>query len=599
MEGRILKFEDGDRALGRLRGERFSVAGTSSRGSGRGVGPIAARIYLAERRRSRAEKRRRRVHALAGVVSVLAVVALIVVVALLMFYSPAASAATINVGAGQTIQSGINAAAAGDVVVVASGTAAAPVVRTESIVLNKSVTVKAAVVGGVVLRGTSGKGIDIQCSNCGVEGITFENFGQAAGSQSSGAASAGRSNVVLRDLVFRNAGNGIWVNGTGWVLERIELHCRMRGGEDYINAFGSGHTFRRLFCWGVQPADLRKADWSYLHNDCIQTWTAGGAQGLKNTLIAECIFTDFAQAIYLHNEAGTSGAISGITVEDCVLWGVDFPRSGATWPSHGVRMTGPNGTTPMIVRRNLLRHISSNLRFTNLSGPLAENNIVTASGTVYSLENTTGLNRGAGNLLWDNSWVGNASGAPDVTTINPQVQNPNAKGRDVLGPDGQMFTADDAWRPLNAAASGKGPQVNAGPQPPVNRAPVAVNDTAMAAWRSPGVVIAVLANDSDPDGDAIALTAVGAPSLGGVVTMTIDKKGVVYVPATTNTAPVVETFSYTVGDGKGGSATATVNVSVEGPPPPAVFEWFQVQTVGGVTVWVSGTRQAGKPVEAP
>ncbi|HEX4417472.1 MAG TPA: Ig-like domain-containing protein, partial [Kofleriaceae bacterium] len=85
-------------------------------------------------------------------------------------------------------------------------------------------------------------------------------------------------------------------------------------------------------------------------------------------------------------------------------------------------------------------------------------------------------------------------------------------------------------------------------------APIAMPDTATSTG-SP-IDIPVLANDSDPDGDSLTVTAVTQPASG---TVTINPDGTVHYvpdPAFTGTA----TFTYTVSDGHGGTATATVTV---------------------------------------
>ncbi|MBX9583024.1 MAG: cadherin-like domain-containing protein [Gemmataceae bacterium] len=92
---------------------------------------------------------------------------------------------------------------------------------------------------------------------------------------------------------------------------------------------------------------------------------------------------------------------------------------------------------------------------------------------------------------------------------------------------------------------------------PANRPPVAVNDTARTA---PGqaVAVAVLANDSDPDGDPLSVTAVSTPAHGTAVR---NADGTVtYTPAAGYTGP--DSFTYTVSDGRGGSATGTVTLTV-------------------------------------
>ena len=86
---------------------------------------------------------------------------------------------------------------------------------------------------------------------------------------------------------------------------------------------------------------------------------------------------------------------------------------------------------------------------------------------------------------------------------------------------------------------------------------MAVNDAATTAEDTP-VSIAVLANDTDLDGDTLTVTSVGTPAHGSAVA---NADGTItYTPAANYTG--ADSFSYTIGDGQGGSATATVSVTV-------------------------------------
>jgi len=97
---------------------------------------------------------------------------------------------------------------------------------------------------------------------------------------------------------------------------------------------------------------------------------------------------------------------------------------------------------------------------------------------------------------------------------------------------------------------------------PANDPPVAVDDTATTPYET-AVVVSVLANDSDVEGDSLSVVSVGAAAHGLV---TIDPGGsVTYAPATGYSGP--DAFAYTVGDGNGGTDTGMVNVTV-GPAPP-------------------------------
>jgi len=89
-----------------------------------------------------------------------------------------------------------------------------------------------------------------------------------------------------------------------------------------------------------------------------------------------------------------------------------------------------------------------------------------------------------------------------------------------------------------------------------NNAPVAVDDTAQTD-EDTAVDIAVLVNDSDPDGDTLEVTA--ATSADGTVVINADET-LTFTPAAGFTGSA--TISYTIDDGNGGTDTATVAVTV-------------------------------------
>ena len=98
-----------------------------------------------------------------------------------------------------------------------------------------------------------------------------------------------------------------------------------------------------------------------------------------------------------------------------------------------------------------------------------------------------------------------------------------------------------------------------------NRPPTAVADAAQTVGNGLGQVIDVLANDTDPDGDALTVDAVTQPQNGRTEVVGAGD-AVRYIP---NTGFVGDdAFTYTVSDGKGGTAQGTVSVTVE-PPPTA------------------------------
>ncbi|MEO0428655.1 MAG: Ig-like domain-containing protein [Pseudomonadota bacterium] len=104
--------------------------------------------------------------------------------------------------------------------------------------------------------------------------------------------------------------------------------------------------------------------------------------------------------------------------------------------------------------------------------------------------------------------------------------------------------------------------------------PVAVDDTAGTAAETP-VTIAVLANDFDPDGDAISLSGVGGTAAGTV--MQNDDGTVTFTPNADFSGDA--TFSYSIVDATGLSASASVTVSVaEGANEDPTAGAFDVST---------------------
>lgn len=90
-----------------------------------------------------------------------------------------------------------------------------------------------------------------------------------------------------------------------------------------------------------------------------------------------------------------------------------------------------------------------------------------------------------------------------------------------------------------------------------NNAPLAVDDAISLDEDSP-LVITVLGNDSDPDGDALTVSAVGMPVNGWVAT---DGTTVTYTPNLNFSG--VDSVSYTIDDGNGNTASALILVTVE------------------------------------
>ena len=93
----------------------------------------------------------------------------------------------------------------------------------------------------------------------------------------------------------------------------------------------------------------------------------------------------------------------------------------------------------------------------------------------------------------------------------------------------------------------------------IDDAPIAVDDSAITS-PNVAVIIDVLGNDEDPDGDSLTVTSVTQPT-SGLVVMNADET-LSYTPASNFNGS--DSFSYTVADGQGSTDTATVTVTVTG-----------------------------------
>ncbi|MES2684513.1 MAG: Ig-like domain-containing protein [Pseudomonadota bacterium] len=119
--------------------------------------------------------------------------------------------------------------------------------------------------------------------------------------------------------------------------------------------------------------------------------------------------------------------------------------------------------------------------------------------------------------------------------------------------------------------------------PAVNSVPVALPDVATVQLNSSGSPVNVLANDVDANGDALRITAAGftlsvPPTAGGSIVPAADGLTLRYTPPAGYVG--VQTVSYTISDGQGGTAssTAVITVTPLAIPPVALADAFTLMT---------------------
>ena len=159
---------------------------------------------------------------------------------------------------------------------------------------------------------------------------------------------------------------------------------------------------------------------------------------------------------------------------------------------------------------------------------------------------------------------------PDSGDTLTVIGNTNAShgSVDCSDPTFCTYTADDGYAGSDSfdytISDGHGHSasatVNITVTLPPNNPPTANNDTASTVASTP-VTIDVLANDSDPDGDALTVTGHTDPAHGSVDCSLGNS--CTYTPASGYTGS--DSFDYTISDGNGHTASATVNITVSVP----------------------------------
>jgi hypothetical protein len=146
-----------------------------------------------------------------------------------------------------------------------------------------------------------------------------------------------------------------------------------------------------------------------------------------------------------------------------------------------------------------------------------------------------------------------------------------------------------------------------GPAPgPTGGPPVAADDTASTA-RDASVIIDVLANDTDPDGDDLQLASVDVPAHGTASARTDGS--ITYAPEAGYEGS--DAFTYTVSDGAGGTDTGSVSITVRPATGDALHariadapegSWLKVNVNRYEEVWTPTAQRAqvdGVPIGTP
>ena len=367
----------------------------------------------------------------------------------------------------------------------------------------------------------------------------------------------------------------------GWVAL-----CEIEGTTGYVNdksqaeawcaavhGFFQANDKFRVSATGEYPAVATKTDWQ---SDAT-TWDTGFDMRAVDS------YTQQKNDIGVANAIGTQTESMWISGKPCfhAEFGGEVVPNGASQPTHlhngiwpglaaGAAMTPlvwcDGGSWPMLTdpacgddMRSHLQHLSDFVAGTDYVGD--------AGLAPAALDIDDSACRGWGMKLADRgfAWIQKTDGAVggQVLSVHGLTAGhyviewydvwtdgaaPAHTGSATVGADGTLSASIPALTRADIACKFL--------LEPVGSPPVAADDSAATTEDTP-VEIAVLANDSDPDGDPLTVYAVTQGADGSV---TNNASSVTYTPLADFSG--TDSFTYTVGDGNGNTDTATVTVAV-------------------------------------
>ncbi|MCM2309833.1 MAG: tandem-95 repeat protein [Steroidobacteraceae bacterium] len=195
-----------------------------------------------------------------------------------------------------------------------------------------------------------------------------------------------------------------------------------------------------------------------------------------------------------------------------------------------------------------------------------------ADDTYVTTEDVTLLVAAPGVLGNDTDLEGNPLSVSSNSTTSHGLLVPLADGSLTYTPAANFNGSDSVSYTVSDGQGGSDAATVSITVTAVNDAPQATNDTSTTAEDVP-VILDVISNDSDVDLDALTISGVTQGAFGAVVTNGLTLS---YSPAANRHG--VDSFSYTISDGNGGTATAMVTVTVVpvNDPPVAVADSYTV-----------------------
>jgi hypothetical protein len=290
-------------------------------------------------------------------------------------------------------------------------------------------------------------------------------------------------------------------------------HGGIRGAERVSGKIGGALKFDGIDDW-VTVADAPALDLS--SGMTLEAWVNPSVAGGWRTVLLKEGAGNMAYELYANNPD------------------VARPAGYFTTPGGGLR--GVTGTA--VLQANVWTHLAvtydgANMRL-YVNGTLART--VARTGAIVATDGPLHI---GGNEVWGGEWF--AGLLDEVRVYN------------------RALSAGEIQADMSGSTL---------PEPPPNAAPVAQNDSLTTVAGSPVsfTAAALLANDSDANGDPITITAMAVASAAGGTVAGDAPEAWVYTPPASFTG--TDSFTYVIEDGRGGSASGKVNVTVTAPAPP-------------------------------
>ena len=334
------------------------------------------------------------------------------------------------VNPGESIQSAINSANAGDDIIVRAGT------YIGGVTLNKAVLL-AGEAGAVLKPSTagSGTGVTIAADGAVVESLTLDSFNCGIGPASIGSMSGFKNDVGVTNCKVFRAQYSCWIGGKRWFVRDNEFAFPRwwngQGDCDYTRMFGSYHVFANNWLHGANFSDTSLAPASgsdYAHCDGIQYYGSNG-EVFQDILIVDNLIEDFLQGMFICDEPNTS-AIARVMIRNNRFISKNYtPAPGsanysgrASW---GVCIGKNYGATDIVLENNTLVNINNAVGLRGAVNGAMFMNVLRnyGNGTAYDPSCTTPSKVSNSNLVYGFAAFGQAWNGAD--TVKDPVLDAN------------------------------------------------------------------------------------------------------------------------------------------------------------------------------